>query len=199
MKQMLVALTDPKVSEKINAVIFKSITDKPIGSISMKKWVSKVQEVESIYEASAEEISCSSDLQTEDLLCMSISWYSYSYGAAHPSGSISNYNFDLRTGKKLQLDDLLKDGYKKELKRLGEKAFIKANGSSGWEFTPGRGDFFLPDNFSITKKGLRFTYGQYEIGPYAAGSPELLIRYDQISQFIQEDSPLMKFVEITKK
>jgi hypothetical protein len=198
-KQMLVSMTDSKVAEKINAVIFKSITDKPMGSTSMKKWVSKVQEVEGIYEASSEEITCSSDLQTEDFLCMSISWYSFSYGAAHPIGSISHFNFDLRTGKKLTLDDLLTDGYKKELKRLGEKAFIKTNGSSGWEFTPGRGDFFLPDNFSITKKGLMFTYGQYEIGPYAAGSPDVLIRYDQISQFIPDDSHLLKFLEIKKK
>jgi hypothetical protein len=198
-RQMLVTLTDTKVAEKINAVIFKSITDKPMGSTSMKKWVSKVQETESIYDASAEEITCSSDLQTEDLLCMSIGWNSYSYGAAHGMAAINTHNFDLRTGKELKLDDLLKEGYKKELKRLGEKAFIKTNGSSGWEFTPGRGDFFLPDNFSITKKGLLFVYGQYEIGPYAAGSPEVLLRYDQISQFIPEDSHLMQFIEAKKK
>jgi hypothetical protein len=194
-KQMLVALTDAAVAEKINATIFKSITDKPMGSISMKKWVSQIQQLEGIYEAAAEEINCITDLQNEYLLCMSVSAYSYSYGAAHGSSGIVNHNFDLKTGKDLQLNDLLKEGYKKELKRLGEKIFLKTNGSEGWDFRPGKGDFFLPDNFSITKKGLLFTYGQYEIGPYAVGSPQVLIRYDQLLKFIPEDSYLTPFVQ----
>lgn len=197
-KQMVVSLTDATVAEKINATIFKSITDKPMGSLSMKKWVTQIQQLEEIYEATAEEINCITDMQNEYLLCMSVSAYSYAYGAAHGSSIIVHHNFDLKTGEDLQLNDLLSDGYKKELKRIGEKIFLKTNGSDGWEFTPGRGDFFLPDNFSITKKGLLFTYGQYEIGPYAAGSPQVLIRYDQLLKFIPEDSYLSPFVQKDK-
>jgi hypothetical protein len=193
-KQMIVKLTDQEVAKKINNRIFKAITDKPAGSISMKKWVNQVQQLESIYEASNYEVTCSQVEKGDDFLCMSVGSYSFSYGAAHGSSTAYYLTFDLKSGNEIKLKDLLSDGYKKALTRLGEKAFLKAWGNDGWEFTPGRGDFFLPDNFAITKKGLLFQYQQYEIGPYAAGMPEILIKYDQIKEFIPEGSLLNTFI-----
>jgi hypothetical protein len=108
-------------------------------------------------------------------------------------------NFDLRNGKIIQLSDLFKPGYGKPLKNLVEKQFIKQNGKSAWNFTPGSGDFELADQFSITPQGLVFSYNQYEIGPYAAGMPEVIVSYNLISELFSKDSYLLEFLDKTSK
>ena len=72
------------------------------------------------------------------------------------------------------MSDIFKAGYGKELTKIAEKLFIRQNGYSDWDFSPGKGNFKLAQEFYLTENGIVFSYNQYEIGPYAAGMPEVI-------------------------
>jgi hypothetical protein len=109
------------------------------------------------------------------------------YGAAHPNSGIQVLNFDLKTGALISLNDLFSPGSRKDLKKIVEKAFIKAWGGEDWDFTPRSGDFNLSENFSLERDGLHLYYNQYEIGPYAMGAPEVTIAWKEISKLLKEN------------
>jgi hypothetical protein len=122
------------------------------------------------------------------------------YGAAHGMRGYQSVNFNLENGSVLKLADVLSPGYEKELKKVGEKRFLAENGKEGWEFKPGKGNFPLAKNYAFTKKGIVFSYNEYEIATYGMTMPEMTISYDLISQLIPETSPLRTFMkaEVTK-
>jgi hypothetical protein len=123
-------------------------------------------------------------------LSIVINDYSYTYGAAHPNSGQSHLNFDLSTGKLLQLDDMFSETNIKKLTLLGEKKFIQQYGSEGWDFEPG--NFKLARNFSLTALGITFHYNTYEIGCYANGSPSISIPYSEIKKLMKPLQHLKK-------
>ncbi|MBE7175208.1 MAG: DUF3298 domain-containing protein [Mucilaginibacter polytrichastri] len=119
-------------------------------------------------------------------------------GGAHGSPATVYHNWDTKSGKELELDDLLNPGWKAALTKTGEQIFRKQeNLSAGISLSKGyffdKGVFSLNGNFLITEKGLQFLYNPYEIKPYAAGKTELLIPYTAIASLIKKDGPLTRF------
>ncbi len=190
-----VTMDDAMIAQRINDAIFEAVTEEKAQSTTLKKWVDKIKKITSQEEVMQTEITCSRITQTKDLLVIGIMNYSYAYMAAHPNTFATYLNFDLRTGKLLSLDDLLKPSYKKRLIRAAENCFIAENGGDSWDFTPKKGDFFLSEDFAITPDGFLFPYDAYEIGPYVAGAPNALVPYSQILGFIPEKSPLNAFMK----
>ena len=160
-KLIEIELNDKTVENKINAAIFKAVTDKRMGSYSLQKYVNEVKSLASIEECFDEETTCSLYDSTLNYISIGINEYAMYYGAAHPS--------------------------KKDLKRIVEKAFIKAWGGEDWDFTPRSGDFKLSENFSLENDGLHFYYNQYEIGPYAMGAPDVTIAWKEITKLLKEN------------
>ena len=46
-----------------------------------------------------------------------------------------------------------------------------------------RGKFYLPDNFELSAKGIRFTYNSYEISNWAKGMIEFTLTKGQIQPY----------------
>jgi hypothetical protein len=194
-KLLVVKTTDLNTEESINKELFKRITNQKAGSSSMQVFVNKVKSINDIYEAAFEEWSCSIVEQSNKMLTVGISYDNMSYGAAHGMSGIDYVNFSLENGNVYKIEDVLSDGYEKALKKIGEKRFLAENGKEGWDFNPGKGNFFLSENYAFTKKGILFSYGQYEIGSYAMGMPQMTISYDLIKDYISSDSPLNAFIK----
>lgn len=102
-------------------------------------------------------------------------------GGAHPNSNVWLASFDVHTGQRLALDDVLMDGHEAELQAIGERAFRDARGlgaeddltEAGFWFD--EGVFRLNENFAVTAEGLRFVFNRYEVAPYALGATEIVL------------------------
>lgn len=194
LKLMAVSLPDAIVSKKINAAIFKAATGKKMGSISPQAHVDETQNIADIYEASTHTTNVNYESKNGELFSITVNGSDYFYGAAHPSSYSQSLVFDLSTGEIVALKDLFEANFEKKLAKIAERNFIRENGKDGWDFTPGNGSFPLPEHFLIGAKGLNFAFGQYEIGPYAAGMPTFFVPFEQLKEFIPATSRLYKFL-----
>ncbi|MBK0064658.1 MULTISPECIES: RsiV family protein [unclassified Acinetobacter] len=112
-------------------------------------------------------------------------------GGAHGSSAQQYYNFDLKQQKQVQLNDLLLPNQRKALEAKAHEAFkvwvtdskLADNVNEyeqAWKFK-------LSDNFLLGEKGLILQYAEYEIGPYSAGLPRLMIPFDQLSGILKPE------------
>ena len=124
----------------------------------------------------------------------------YYMGGAHPNSTTSFINFSMKTGKAMELDDLLKPSFEIELNRIGEKIFREKQHLKQGESLTKVGYWFdndkfeLNDNFLIKDNGLLFIYNAYEIAAYAVGQIEIFIPYSDINDLIKEDSILKLYL-----
>ena len=110
-----------------------------------------------------------------NVLCLSISYYGYAEGAAHPNGYSTYFNLNPQTGDTIVLNDILIAGANDSLIAKAKRKFIATNGSleeNDWFFG---NEFKLSYNFAITKGGLLFQHNTYEAGAYALGAPQFFI------------------------
>lgn len=180
------------ISEKINQTIVSKICDNY--GFGDETYTTIEEVLNSVYDSEdGFEVSIHTEVITNknNILCIQTAFETYAFGAAHPFGFYSYYNFSLTTGKLITLDELLIPNYQKELTDIGKRNFIRENGEEGWNFSEGD-EFVLSDDFAITEKGLLFSYDPYEIGPYAMGAPSVLITYKEISSLIKKDGLLKK-------
>jgi Protein of unknown function (DUF3298) len=133
-------------------------------------------------------IGCALITNDNDILCVSIGQSGYGFGNAHPFGNGNYYNFDIKTGNQILLDDIMLPNFEKFLNQVAEKKFLETNGSDGWDFEKGK--FELNRDFAITPGGLLFSFDQYEIGPYLMGSPEVFIPYKDIDNLLKPNGIL---------
>jgi len=176
------------VEEKINRQLLELLIGKEYKSINAFKKAKFQSDSESGFD---EEYRCDPSMVDSKVISFSFVNSSYYFGAAHPSTSIGYSNFNLENGNLLQLEDLLIKNFKNELNVIGEKKFVQEYGREGWDFEPGK--FNITENFLITKSGLMFTFNQYEIGPYSAGSPSFLITYKEMAHLFSETSLLKAY------
>ncbi|MCU4413685.1 RsiV family protein [Acinetobacter sp. WU_MDCI_Axc73] len=112
-------------------------------------------------------------------------------GGAHGSSAQQYYNFDLKQQKQIQLNDLLLPNQKKTLESKAHDVF------KAWVMDSKLADnvneyeqawkFKLSDNFLLGEQGLILQYGEYEIGPYSAGLPRLVIPYNQLNGILKTE------------
>jgi hypothetical protein len=184
-----VSMKDAEVAQKINVLIEKVITSAGGGKEkSYKQFMADIKtpsnEAEDI-EYMQDSYTCRLADSSNTFLSMYIFSEYYGFGAAHGQHGISVINIDLKTGNQLKLKDVLVDNYKSALKALGKRKFLEQNGNDeGWFLEDGQ-PFELPDVFSITRKGITFTYQVYEIGPYAAGAPEVFLSIKDLGSLLK--------------
>ena len=100
------------------------------------------------------------------------------------------------TGRRIQLSDLLVDGYLEPLSALAEKAFRENRGlaadasleDAGFRFKDNR--FVLTDNFALDSAGLLFHYNEYEIAAYVYGEQRVVLSYDLIGGLLPREGVL---------
>jgi hypothetical protein len=136
----------------------------------------------------------------QDSAFLSLEYGGYVYqGGAHGGTFTGFVNWDVKTDKKVTLDDILVDGYKTQLNKIAEKIFrknekLKDTSSLARDYFFKDNKFALNENYSITPLGLRFMYNQYEIKPYAAGQTELLIPYSDIKTLMRPQSVASQYI-----
>ena len=187
---LTIELNDKSVAQKINLLITKTITGKASGINAVKSYVNQVKEANAAdleENLSQEVVTCSVKDSSKNFLCLSIASYHYSLGAAHGSFRMNVINFDLTTGNKITLDELIEPSRFRALKALAKKKFIQQNGEEGWWFTTEDQPFELAEVFALERKGIRFIYQQYEIGPYAAGLPEVFLSKEEVKSLLKDN------------
>lgn len=156
----------------------------------------------SLYSSSSWDVTgADSAYATKQALSVVFHSSTYYAGAAHPMSAYFSYNFDTSTGKLLKLTDVLNADdtgkAKKELTALLAEQFDPA--LLQWMMTEDAGTvidghFMNPDNEDLrerrwyfSKEGFNVVFNQYEVGPYAAGSPTLTVPYSKLGGIIRDE------------
>lgn len=123
------------------------------------------------------------------LLGVKVNTFAYT-GGAHPLSNVSFYTFERKTGRSLNLSDIVSDTT--ALLTIVEKAFRQqqkiaptANLEEAGYFLRD-GHFFLPANIGMDRNGLLVYYNPYEIAAYAVGPVEVLVPYEKLNGILRE-------------
>jgi hypothetical protein len=116
-------------------------------------------------------------------------------GGAHANYAIVFNNYNTLSNKSVTIDSLIKTGSLPVLTATAEKIFRKnekltPKQSLADNYFFEKNTFSLPHNFTITDQGLKFLYNPYEIKPYAAGTTELLVPFEQIKEILKPNPVL---------
>ena len=110
---------------------------------------------------------------SEGVVSVTFSVYSYT-GGAHGNLEITCLNYDLRTGRRLDLADLFKDPEKalQLMSAWSQKELARSLGEDTDEDMIRDG--VAPDlrnfaNLTLTPQGLRIEFQPYQVAPWAAG------------------------------
>lgn len=115
-------------------------------------------------------------------------------GGSHGTHGSIGRTYDVRSGKELQLEDILTDSqgfYHKAaeyiIARLGEGIY-KNDLYQNYAETV-RTDTFgeMPASWYLDSEGIVITYQLYQIAPYVAGTPSVTLQYDEFAAYIKED------------
>ncbi len=107
-------------------------------------------------------------------------------GGAHGMTVETMMNFDKTTGALLKESDIFKEGYEKDLSEM-----LTAHLPEAFENPEDAGMLFQKEispngNFSVSEKGITYTFNQYEIGPYSLGIIEVTIPWNEIDNIIKK-------------
>ncbi|MBN2329645.1 MAG: DUF3298 and DUF4163 domain-containing protein [Candidatus Omnitrophica bacterium] len=119
----------------------------------------------------------------DDLLCLEKVSYVYRGGSAHGMTTWTYWLFDLRTGKSLELEDLLVPGFEARLTQL-----INAHVPTDSEYrieTPI--PFEKSSEWFLTEQYFVIHFPLYAIAPYAAGPINVKIPLSEMKDLMRED------------
>lgn len=131
-------------------------------------------------------------LNTAKYLVMAFSSYAYT-GGAHGMSQIAFFTYDKISKKWIELPDVLNLDYTKQINQVLDKAIrakhhLPASGS----LSEAEDSIFLSEsvelseNFTLSKKGITFHYGLYEMTPYAYGYYELFVPYESLKPYLNK-------------
>jgi hypothetical protein len=120
-------------------------------------------------------------------------------GGAHPLAGKGFVSIDLKTGKKIKIEDIFVEDYKQSLSelldkkvRLQEQIAADASLTDHGYFV----DNIQPnDNLYIALDGIGFYFNVYEISPYAHGPTDVFLTFAEIKHLIRADSPVRRIFE----
>ena len=113
----------------------------------------------------------------------SLTKYSYT-GGAHGGTLLLGLNFIKETGDPVAENDLFAFGYEERLS-TALRAHLKSSldkDSYDMLFTT---DITPNGNFVLSKAGITYIYGQYEIGPYSIGIIKVTVPWDEIQDILK--------------
>ena len=110
----------------------------------------------------------------EDILSYQVT-KDYYLGGPHGIYEIRYYNFDKKSGKLIDIRDIVPADKEKEVLKQMEEQLLK-----DWDVKDVAelrektgilmlGDLYLTNNFLLKKDSIEFLYNQYEIAPYSSG------------------------------
>lgn len=130
------------------------------------------------------------------LLGLTFSEYSYA-GGAHGLYVFHFRLVDLPGGKVLSYEDLMVPDYMDNFRYTAEMAFRRQReipdsaslNAHGYWFE--NDQFKLTDNFRLDPEGIVFFWNPYDIAPYSEGNEELLLPWETLQPFLNEEFSLL--------
>ena len=114
-------------------------------------------------------------------------------GGAHGFYGYESATFDVKSGRELQIEDILSDAegfYDKAVSYIIER--LDENYADG--LFPDYRETVETDTFSGTSvcwyldnTGIVIEYGLYTVAPYVTGAPEVTLPYDEFAEYIKDD------------
>ena len=124
------------------------------------------------------------DYLSEKIASINEYFYEYTGGAHGLHGKIYKV-YSLSNGERLKIEDILIDVNNLDLiNKVKEKLLSIADEESYFNLDALS---LQENNFYITSKGLTFTWGIYEIAPYATGDSEVLFSIDEIMPYLKDE------------
>lgn len=124
------------------------------------------------------------DYLSEKIASINNYFYEYTGGAHGVHGKIYKV-YSLSDGERLKIEDILIDVNDLDLiNKVKEKLLSNADEESYFNLDALS---LQENNFYITSKGLTFTWGIYEIAPYATGDSEVLFSIDEIMPYLKDE------------
>ena len=119
---------------------------------------------------------------------ISINRFIYEYtGGAHGTYATAYSVYSLENGNKLKIEDLITDLKNTDLLNLIKNKLLKIEGRDERSYFDLNELSLENNNFYITSSGLVFTWGIYEIGPYAIGETRVLIPTEEIKPYLKDE------------
>jgi hypothetical protein len=115
--------------------------------------------------------------------------YYYS-GGAHGITAIKTFVFDARTGEQMSLQNIFTGEYLKTLSLLSREVLKAKDPNSDIYSFAEEGTTPEPDNFSaftLESDGMHVVFGDYQVGPYVIGHPEIVISYDKLEGVLRPE------------
>jgi hypothetical protein len=133
------------------------------------------------------------------LLSLGELYFQFNTGAAHPIAALSTDTFDLLTGHRLTLADIFRpgSGYLSVLStesRARLRALLDDASLDSWidmGTTPSAANFA---SWQLVPTGLRITFGEYQVGPYAIGMRAIVIPWASLRPVLDLGSPIAGLV-----
>jgi len=139
-------------------------------------------------------LKCKGSVIYESPMVLTVKLYLSSYlGGAHDNYQTKLLNFQLETGKLLNMNDIIKNTEFVDFIQYAEFKFRESEqlfeentlNSYGYNFEENK--FRLPENFGFTKTGLLLHYNHNEIAPFAKGYFEILLPFNEVSRFLKSN------------
>jgi len=198
--QVVESAPNSAVKDSINTYIYKAIANGDPNEANVrefaKNFVKSFDEMRKSGSAMSEFVNDTygsiRNMGKYAIVQVSSSGYS---GGAHGYDEISVANFDMNTGKKLKLTDLITS--EAALKKIATKIFRKLNQIPDNK-TINEYGYSIDDNeklvfaqsFALKKNQIEFYYGRYEAGPYVMPPPMLNIKYSEMKDLIKKEGIL---------
>jgi hypothetical protein len=120
-------------------------------------------------------------------------------GGAHGGKTYLNSVIDLKTGERVTEDDLFTEVSRPLIAKMILKKIMQKYKVESAEDLEQIGFFDVADidlnkNFYATNDGIVYTYNEYEIAAYALGKQEILLSYQDISEFMVPGNPLVPLI-----
>jgi hypothetical protein len=117
-------------------------------------------------------------------------------GGAHGFDIRTIMSFEVSTGHKLELDEIVAPNSRSIFETIAEFEFRRVRQvpmgteleDAGFSVRPGQ-PFVLPKNFGIVEGGILLYYNAYEIAAYVFGPTEVLLPKDAVSAALNPRSP----------
>lgn len=126
------------------------------------------------------------DYLSEKVVSINKMVYEYT-GGAHGNYATINSVYSLETGNKLKIEDLITDLNNADLINLIKDKLVKIEGRDANSYFDLNELTLENNNFYLTSKGLVFTWGIYDIGPYAIGETRVLIPTEEIKPYLKDE------------
>jgi len=127
--------------------------------------------------------------------------YTYRSGAAHGGTALETWNFDLATGRRLDLGDLFDPGadhvdvIAAETRRSLVGRYANDASSRQWVKDGTRPKEANFSGWAITPDGLEMTFDQYQVASYAEGMPAVVIAWSKLADLIDPAGPVAIFLD----